>query len=157
MSEETFSSAWEQAASVEEQKAALDQTFPKGKYRGIVKDYNPKAESPEWSPYHGHPGEVVTVKIAILVDGKERVKLEDMSPVKREGTSKAGTKYMAQEYIRFSKLAKALGMLGAVPKDVLEAAKARALEYSYGRKERQQDGEGTGDYDNNLNDIKAVS
>ena len=155
--ETTFSSAWEQAANAEEQSAALDQTFEKGKYRGIVKEYVPKQESQDWSPYYGHPGEVVTLQIALQVGDKIRTKLEDVSPVKREGISKKGTPYLAQEYIRFSKLAKALGMLGQVPKSVLEAAKDKPLQFSYGRSPRKKDGVETGDYDNNLNDIKASS
>lgn len=158
MSEETFSSAWEQAANEEEQKAALDNSFEAGAYRGKVESSQPTSVR-EGSPYHEHPGEVVTIQVKLMQNGTPRTKLIDVSPVKRTGVSKrTGKEYTTLEYVRFSKIAKALNMLGAVPKDVLEAAKTTVLNYKFDRKERKDDnGDGTGTYDNNLVDVKPVS
>lgn len=149
---EEFSSAWEEAASEEAQKAALDTSFERGEYRGIARSFAPAKQVSEKSPYHGHEGEVVTLHLELVIPGKDKpvTKLVDVAAVPREQNGR-----VSMAYATFSKLAKALGMYGKPPKSVLMAASEKALLYKFSKTEKQDDGVGTGEYVNYLNGIRA--
>ena len=148
-------SGWEQAANVEEQKRALDDTFNKGWYKGIVRQFTPR-DAPEWSTYKGE--QIGQVQLTLNIPGtdgveRQRVLSFDVAFEKRHRDNGS----IAMEYLNWSKLAKGTGMLGMSPKDVFAKLQESPYEYHIGRREVKRDGEATGEFRNDFYDVRPLS